>query len=94
MPRKESEKLEKVVSTKIPLEDFMVLEKYAKICYNKDLLNQPTISHMLRLILKKWAANMRKEEVTHNSPFQDPNFVPQSSIRNPAPSTESSASFE
>ncbi|MGC2428296.1 MAG: hypothetical protein WA421_14750 [Nitrososphaeraceae archaeon] len=62
MPRKESEKLEKVVSTKIPLEDFMVLEKYAKICYNKDLLNQPTISHMLRLILKKWAAIMRKKE--------------------------------
>ena len=62
MPRKESEKLEKVVSTKIPLEDFMVLEKNAKICYNKDLLNQPTISHMLRLILKKWAAIMRKEE--------------------------------
>ena len=35
MPRKETgEKLEKVVSTKISLEDFMLLEKYAKIGYN------------------------------------------------------------
>ena len=84
MPRKEGQKLEKVVSTKIPLEDFMILEKYPKICYNKDLLNQPTISHMLRLILKKWAANMRKEEVTPNSPFQDPNFVPQGNYKYPA----------
>jgi hypothetical protein len=39
---------------------------------------------MLRLILKKWAANMRKEEVTPNSPFQDPNFVPQSNYKYPA----------
>jgi hypothetical protein len=44
MPRKESgEKLEKVVSTKISLEDFMLLEKYAKIGYNHSLLTQPTI---------------------------------------------------
>jgi hypothetical protein len=81
MPRKAGEKLEKVVSTKISLEDFMVLEKYARICYNKDLLNQPTISHMLRLVLKKWAAYMRKEEVTPNSPFQNPNFVPQNNYK-------------
>jgi len=84
MPRKTGEKLEKVVSTKISMEDFIVLEKCAKICYNKDLLNQPTISHMLRLILKKWAAIMRVEEVTPNSPFQDPNFVPQSNNKYPA----------
>jgi hypothetical protein len=36
MPRKETgEKLEKVVSTKISLEDFTLLKKYAKIGYNQ-----------------------------------------------------------
>ena len=70
MPRKETgEKLEKVVSTKISSEDFAFLEKYARICYNKDLLNQPTISHMVRFVLKRWADIMRKEELTLNSPF-------------------------
>ncbi len=56
MPRKETgEKLERVVSTKISLEDFMLLEKYAKIGYDHSLLTQPTISHQIRYILKKWA---------------------------------------
>ena len=51
MPRKvNGEKLEKVVSTKISLEDFMLLEKYAKIGYNHSLLTQPTISHQIRYI--------------------------------------------
>jgi hypothetical protein len=81
MPRKSGEKLEKVVSTKISLEDFMVLERCAKISYNKNLLKQPTISHMLRLILKIWAENMRNEEPS--SPYYDPSVVPQNNLGGP-----------
>jgi hypothetical protein len=73
MPRKETgEKLEKVVSTKISLEDFMLLEKYAKIGYNHSLLTQPTISHQIRYILKKWAYFRRKEELIRMSALQTP----------------------
>lgn len=71
MPRKETgEKLEKVVSTKISLEDFMLLEKYAIIGYNHSLLTQPTISHQLRYILKKLAYFRRKEELLRTSSLQ------------------------
>jgi hypothetical protein len=64
MPRKATgEKLEKVVSTKIGLADFIVLEKYARIRYNENRLKQPTISHLLRKLIKLWADGRRKEEV-------------------------------
>jgi hypothetical protein len=74
MPRKTTgEKLERVVSTKIGLADFIVLEKYARIRYNENKLKQPTISHMLRKLIKGWADGKRKEEagssrdnITHN----------------------------
>ena len=56
MPRKSTgEKLEKVVSTKICDDDFMLLQKYAKIHFNQNQLVQPTISHLLRWIIKRWA---------------------------------------
>ena len=56
MPRKSTgEKLEKVVSTKISDNDFMLLQKYARIQYNANMILQPTISHLLRLIIKNWA---------------------------------------
>ena len=72
MPRKETgEKLEKVVSTKISLED-LLLKKYAKIGYNHSLLTQPTISHQIRYILKKWAYFRRKEELIRMSALQTP----------------------
>ena len=49
MPRKaHGAKLEKVVSTTITLEDFNLLEKYARIRYNENKIKQPTISHLLR----------------------------------------------
>ena len=65
MPRKTTgEKLEKVVSTKIGLADFILLEKYARIRYNENKLKQPTISHLLRKIIKGWADGKRKEEAT------------------------------
>jgi hypothetical protein len=73
MPRKETgEKLEKVVSTKISLEDFKLLKKYVKIVYNHSLLTQPTISHQIRYILKRWAYFRRKEELIRMSALQTP----------------------
>ena len=55
MPRKtEGEKLEKVVSTTLSLADFDVLKKYARINYEINVLTLPTVSHMLRAIVKNW----------------------------------------
>jgi hypothetical protein len=63
MPRKASaEKLEKVVSTKLSRDDYDLLGKYAKIRYNEDRIVQPTISHLLRLIIKGWSMSIRKQE--------------------------------
>ena len=64
MPRKPTgEKLEKVVSTKISVDDFTFLEKFARIYYNQNLISQPTISHMLRWIIKGWANRLREKEI-------------------------------
>ncbi len=53
MPRLPSpDNLEKIVSTKISKDDYDFLRKYAKLWYNMDKLEQPTVSHMLRLIVK------------------------------------------
>ena len=63
MPRKSTgEKLEKVVSTKISDNDFLLLQKYAKIHYNADMILQPTISHLLRLMIKNWAKDVKDKE--------------------------------
>ena len=63
MPRKKSdENLTKVISSIISAEDFEILEKYAKVYYNQNLLKLPTISHMVRYILSDWANEMRKKE--------------------------------
>lgn len=68
MPRKSlGEKLEKVVSTKISLADFFLLEKYARIRYNQNKLKQPTISHLLRKFIKAWANEKRKQEQENNA---------------------------
>jgi hypothetical protein len=64
VPKKATgEKLEKVVSTKISVDDFILLEKNARIYYNKNWLVQPTISHMLRHIIKTWAKVARGKEI-------------------------------
>ncbi|MDQ5869088.1 MAG: hypothetical protein M3530_05100 [Thermoproteota archaeon] len=64
MPRKlTGERLEKVVSTKISVDDFILLEKYARIRYNENLIVQPTISHLLRWIVKRWAKVIREQEM-------------------------------
>ncbi len=63
MPRLSiGEKLDKVVSTTITSTDFEMLKKYAKIRYNQDYITQPTISHLLRAVIRQWANVRRKEE--------------------------------
>lgn len=71
MPRKASaEKLEKVVSTKISVDHFVLLEKYAKIRYIEGRIVQPTISHLLRLIVKSWSIPIMEQE--RKRPSEDP----------------------
>jgi hypothetical protein len=63
MPRKKSdENLTKVISSIISAEDFGILEEYAKVYYNRNLLKLPTISHMVRYILSNWVKDMRRRE--------------------------------
>lgn len=63
MPRKKSdENLTKVISSIISAEDFETLKGYAKVCYNRNLLKLPTISHMVRYILSNWVKDMRRRE--------------------------------
>ena len=60
--KKTNENLAKVISSNISLEDFDVLQKYAKIYYNYNRLKQPTISHLVRYILNNWANQKRDNE--------------------------------
>jgi hypothetical protein len=63
MPRKKSdENLTKVISSIISAEDFGILEEYAKVYYNRNLLKLPNISHMVRYILSNWVKDMRRRE--------------------------------
>ena len=63
MPKKAiGEKIEKVISTKISVEDLRLLQKYARVYYNQNLLQQPNMSHMLRYILKGWTTRVREDE--------------------------------
>ena len=69
MPRKSTgERLDKVVSTKICDDDFMRLQKYARINYNSNMILQPTISHLLRLIIKNWAKDVKDKESRTGGP--------------------------
>ena len=62
MPRKtEGEKLEKVVSTTLSVADFDLLKKYARINYEINALTFPTVSHMLRAIVKNWVISHEAE---------------------------------
>jgi hypothetical protein len=63
MARKRSgEQLEKNISSIISLEDFEFLERYARFYYNDRTLKQPTISHLVRFILKSWISFMKKKQ--------------------------------
>jgi hypothetical protein len=84
MPRRKSdENLTKVVSTVISAEDFEILGKYAKECYNLNLLKLPTISHMVRYILSAWANQMRKkDQLPRNRELNQPRRNNVSTARN------------
>ena len=63
LPRKiEGAKLEKVLSTTLSVADFELLKKYARIKYEANELALPTVSHMLRFIVKKWAILTRYKD--------------------------------
>lgn len=69
MPRKViGKKLEKVVSTTLSVDDFILLEEAAKIWFNKNLISQPTISHVLRSMVERWAKRVRENKKKTNSP--------------------------
>ena len=56
-PKKSDENLTKVISSIISAEDFGLLEEYAKVYYNRNLLKLPTISHM-----SNWIKDIRRRE--------------------------------
>ena len=63
MPKRVTgEQLKKVVSTKLSEDDFNILQSSAKVYYNKNFILQPTVSHMLRRIVKEWVNDMRKKQ--------------------------------
>jgi hypothetical protein len=63
MPKKPTgEKMEKVISTKISVEVFDLLQRYARVYYNRNVLQQPNMSHMLRWILESWTTLVRENE--------------------------------
>ncbi|MGB8449664.1 MAG: hypothetical protein WCE25_08105 [Nitrososphaeraceae archaeon] len=52
MPRKVTgEKLEKVISTKIPTKKFELFEKYSRQYYIQNKIKQPTVSALLRALI-------------------------------------------
>ena len=61
MPRKVTgEKLEKVISTKIPTKKFELFEKYARQYYIQNKIKQPTVSALLRALINDWLAEERR----------------------------------
>jgi hypothetical protein len=76
MPSGNLMKFEKEVSSKISLQNFEHLKRYAKELYNQNVINQPTISALVRHILSEWITNKGNEDGTIFSPFQGgPNFL-------------------
>ena len=61
MPRKViGKRLDKVVSTTLSVDDFILLEKASQKLVNKKLISQPTISHVLRSMVERWAKKVRE----------------------------------
>lgn len=59
MPRRVTGKrLEKVVSTTLSVDDYRILEKYARIWYGENKIQQPTISHLLRYLIQVWSRRL------------------------------------
>jgi len=67
LPRKTiGDKLERVASTNISTQDFEFLEYCARSFYNRKLIEQPTISHMLRWLIKGFIRR-KKEKMQEES---------------------------
>jgi len=47
-------RLEKVISSKISLEDFRLLEQLARRYYFENKIKQPTVSHVVRAVIHQW----------------------------------------
>jgi hypothetical protein len=57
MPRRigdPKDKLERVVSTKLPQTHYKILQDYARDFYVERRINQPNTSSMLRYIIDRW----------------------------------------
>ena len=74
------EKLEKVISTKIPTKKFELFEKYARQYYIQNKIKQPTVSALLRAHINDWlAAGQRRngQSNTQASAIPGQSFKPE-----------------
>jgi hypothetical protein len=53
-PEKQEKNLRKVVSITLSVADVNLFKKYARIDYEANTLTLPTVSHLLRRIVKNW----------------------------------------
>ena len=61
------EKLEKVISTKIPTKKFELFEKYARQYYIQNKIKQPTVSALLRALINGWLAARERRNGQNNT---------------------------
>ncbi len=74
MPKKVNDgKLDRVVTTAIKNADYNVLRTQARILYNENKINQPTISHILRFLIEGW---VKYEQAKSRSKSQNILFSP------------------
>jgi hypothetical protein len=53
--------LEKVISSKISLEDFRLLEQLARQYYFENKIKQPTVSHIVRVMIHSWVTSWDRQ---------------------------------
>ena len=61
------EKLEKVISTKIPTKKFELFEKYSRQYYIQNKIKQPTVSALLRALINDWLAARERRNGQNNT---------------------------
>ena len=54
-------RLEKVISSKISLEDFQLLEELARQYFLENKIKQPTISHIVRAMIHSWVTRWDRQ---------------------------------
>jgi hypothetical protein len=78
------EKLEKVISTKIPTKKFVLFEKYARHYYIRNKIKQPTVSALLRALINGWlAARQRRngQNITQANALPGQSFKPEERLK-------------